>query len=111
MRVWDGESSPSAKRTRRFDGLSQLSGPDSDVDEDGVGLRARLSVDENSLPFGVAPFRLSSTNGSRWSSRRGNLVLCDVSIVMCWCSSPIRLQMRTEGGARLLFVYIAELHG
>lgn len=81
VRAWFGERSPSAKRTRRFDGLSQPSGPVRLVDEDGAGLRARLSVDDGVLPLGVAPFEPPSIKGSRASSSRGNRALCDVSIV------------------------------
>lgn len=75
-----GDSRPSSKRTRRFDGLSQTSGPCDE--DDGVGLRARLN--EEGLPLGVGPLDPPSKYGSSESSSRGRRMEIN-SMGVCMC--------------------------
>jgi hypothetical protein len=76
-----GESKPSSRRTRRFNGLSQPPSPCDVEEDDGAGLRARLR--EEGLPLGVGPLDPPSKYGSRDSSSSGRRMPFGASMRMC----------------------------
>ena len=98
-----GDSRPSSKRTRRFDGLSQTSGPCDE--DDGVGLRARLN--EEGLPLGVGPLDPPSKYGSSESSSRGRRMEID-SMGVCYVWSP-RGRVRFCCERRTSFVLVGSI--